>query len=282
MKVTLFAPAVRWLLGTNWVVVSIALVMSVVTLGWVAWALHGPSVAIWLMGLPELDMTTSGQWGDTFGAFNALFGALGFTAVFATLLLQGAALKRQQDDLHLQRFEASFFELLGLLRELRSQITFRHSREYIKLTTTVDDTLTQSDAISAALLEMEFWLGPMEAGNFETIDQDEVSQTYEECVHRRNEAALAPYFRVMFTILRRISTDKVLDDEQRKEYGNLLRAQLTSEDIALAGYNALSTVSGNFIQYVKQFRLLRYVPEGTRRDRFIFHLGEEALSPRGD
>ena len=272
----------RWLQRTNWVVVSISFLMAVVSVGWVAWALHGPAIATWLIGKSEIDLASSGQWGDTFGAFNALFGALGFSAVFATLLIQGAALKRQQDDVHLQRFEGTFFELLGLLRELRSQITFRHSPEFIKLTATVDETFAQSAAIAAALREVEFWLSTMEAGEFGTIDSDEVGATYEKYVHRRNEAALAPYFRVMYTILRRISTDRVLTTDQRKEYGNLLRAQLTSDDIALAGYNSVSNVSGNLVDYVIEFRILRYLPPGARRDRFSFHLGAEALAPRGD
>lgn len=250
----------RWLRRTNWVTVSIALVMATVSVGWVAWAFHGPAIATWLLRKSSIDLASSGQWGDTYGAFNALFGALGFTAVFATLMVQGVALKRQQDDQHLQRFEGSFFELLGLLRELRSQITFRHTPEYIKLTTSVDDTFEKSAAIAAALREVEFWLGAMEAGDPTTIDISEVGATYEEYVHRKNEAALAPYFRVMYTILRRISIDRVLTLEQRKDYGNLLRAQLTSDDIALAGYNAVSSVSGDFVDYLIEFRILRYLP----------------------
>lgn len=273
--------AALWLARTNWVIVSIAFVMAFVSVGWVAWALHGPTLATWLMRRPTIDMSASGQWGDTFGAFNALFGALGFTAVFATLLVQGAALKRQQDELHAQRFESTYFELIRLLRELREQVVFHHSKEYETQIGRKNGMQQHPFAISGALREVEFWLGLMEGGNVALLSAGDVGLTYKSNVHAHNEAALGPYFRVMYTILKRISVDRVLSKQEKTDYGNLLRAQLTSDDIALAGYNALSDVSGNFVDYLKEFKLLAHLPEGTRRDRFLLHL-PEALARRND
>jgi len=74
----------------------------------------------------------AGQWGDTFGAINALFGGLAFSGVLATLLIQQRELTKQQEQIqsaelqqHLQRFDSTFFQLLMLLRDLRKEVRAR-------------------------------------------------------------------------------------------------------------------------------------------------------------
>jgi hypothetical protein len=54
-------------------------------------------------------------------------------------------------------------------------------------------------------------------------------------------------------MLRRIKDDPVLSPEEKVEYGNLLRSQLTGFEIALAGLNGLSKVSNDFSSLVKAF-----------------------------
>jgi hypothetical protein len=48
---------------------------------------------------------TSGTFGDTFGALNALFSGLAFTGVIVTILIQKSELKNQRTELQLQRTE---------------------------------------------------------------------------------------------------------------------------------------------------------------------------------
>lgn len=57
--------------------------------------------ALWSFG----DWQTRGQFGDTFGAANALFTGLAFVALIATLLLQRKDLELQREELRLQREE---------------------------------------------------------------------------------------------------------------------------------------------------------------------------------
>src|SRR5687768_11681898 len=68
-----------------------------------------------------------GQFGDMFGAINALFSGLAFAGIIITILLQGRELalqrnelsltrkefKQQNETLWLQRFENTFFNLLS-------------------------------------------------------------------------------------------------------------------------------------------------------------------------
>ena len=99
---------------------------SVAAIAWTVWGTYGHEVAAFLSADPDVE---SGPWGDTFGALNTLFGAIGFITVAFTLVAQRTALALQQQefaetrrDQHVQRFEETFFELLGLMRELRGHI----------------------------------------------------------------------------------------------------------------------------------------------------------------
>lgn len=64
--------------------------------------------AVWLvyLGLVYVEFPTwseRGQFGDAFGALNALFSGFAFAAIFVTLLLQGRQLLKQDEQLALQR-----------------------------------------------------------------------------------------------------------------------------------------------------------------------------------
>src|SRR5690349_1681956 len=74
---------------------------------WVVWASKASTISRLLVGAD--DLAGVGQWGDSFGALNALFSGLAFIAVLATLRSQARALKNQQEDQHRQRFDTTFF-----------------------------------------------------------------------------------------------------------------------------------------------------------------------------
>jgi hypothetical protein len=69
----------------------------------------------------------------------------------------------------------------------------------------------------------------------------------------------------MYTILHRVETDNFLSDDEKHKYGNLLRSQLNSYELAMVGLNGLSPVSKDFGQLIIKFHLLKYLPPGSRR-----------------
>ncbi|TIT68738.1 MAG: hypothetical protein E5W90_00035 [Mesorhizobium sp.] len=62
---------------------------------WLVWALH-PFLARRM--LIPWEATLVGQWGDSFGALNALMSTLAFAAVFYTLRLQQRQINEAQRD----------------------------------------------------------------------------------------------------------------------------------------------------------------------------------------
>ncbi len=96
---------------------------------------------IWISNWPLEEK--KGEFGDTFGALNALFAGLAFAGVIYAILLQQRELKLQREELELQRkeledtraeikgqketlqkqnFESSFFQLLGMHSEIVNSI----------------------------------------------------------------------------------------------------------------------------------------------------------------
>lgn len=145
--------------------------VAVCALVWGAWANHGAEWAVsWTVDASDRQLTRAAQWGDSFGAINALTSGFGFTVVFFTLRIQARALRDQAADLHKQRFESSFFELLKLMRELRQQVQFHHSQDLIaergrgmspdrieKLKSRLSEKRTDLPAFDAIVMEYAYW-----------------------------------------------------------------------------------------------------------------------------
>lgn len=261
---------------------------------WIVWFLH-PFLARRM--LIPWDAETVGQWGDTFGALNALMSTLAFCAVFYTIRLQQRQIDETQRDQHIQRFESSYFELLRLFREARAAIKFDHSEEYrmsrgglsaaarnyIKETrpfghASVSVTHQGDDAFKAAMLELRYWMRTLGIAN--NPNKKVLVQTYIKRIHDRHEGSLGPYFRLMYTILQRISEDEKLTAPEKARYGNLLRSQISSYEASIAGFNGLSPVSKDFSRLITEFRLLKYLPSGVSRRVLESHYPEEAFIAR--
>lgn len=268
-----------------WIV--FALVIAAIVSAGVGWALFSDKIFEEFFG--NADLARVGQWGDSFGPFNALISTFGFSAVLATLILQSRSVRDQARDLHRQRFESSFFELLKLMRELRNEVEFRFSKEYSDsrnairstsvsfLSKTVGIKKTGHGGIVAAVQEIRHWLGK----EISRPDLKEfLTEVYLKRVHRRSESSLGPYFRIIYTILMRLRENDILSAREKIQYGNLIRSQLTSHEITLLAINGLAPISKDLSSLLIEFRMLKYMPEGTMRRALENTYPQEAFMAR--
>lgn len=113
-------------------------------------------------------------------------------------------------------------------------------------------------------------------------DEHPVGAFYAEKLHRMNEDHLGPYFRIIYSMLRRISEASFLNDEEKIAYGNLLRSQLTSTELFVIGVNGLAHVSGDLRGYLEEFRMFKYLPRNAEMVPLTFntygHAFERGLS----
>lgn len=247
---------------------------------WLIWARGGVNFAnqqlLWQGG----DPAAAGQWGDTFGAFNALFGALGFAAVLATLWAQSIALAEQRADLHRQRFESTYFELLKMLREARDEVRFLHTNTYLQNAPSSNITHEEHAAFRAAYREIRFWVRrDLEVQPLSAVN---LAQIYSRRVHSRYESTFGAYFRLLYSMLDRVANEKQLSEFEKNNLGNLVRGQLTSFEAILCGCNGLADFSKDFDRFVIRFRLLKYARRGMVFDELHRHYPAAAFEGRDD
>ena len=268
--------------------ILLTFLVALLILGWGYWSDTSHFIAsYWTQGVSDQAIARAGQWGDSFGAFNAFVSAIAFATVAATLMIQSKALKDQAQDLHRERFESTFFELLHLTRELRKEVTYRYSADYKKLRSAGSSSFkiiglssTRSDisAFQAANLEIVFWLRQNKVADSPQVD--DVVNIYMKRVHSSNEATLGRYFRIIYTILFRIYNDNKLEDNEKIRYANLLRSQLSSYEILLLAANGLCPVSKDMRKYIVHFRMLKYMAGAANRRRYTILYGDEAFAER--
>lgn len=216
-----------------------------------------------------------GTWGDSFGAFNAAVSSLAFLGIIATLVLQERGLEETVSDQHRQRFDASFFELLRLQREARSELIFANTievevaRKNGKYTTfspaTMGNVPTSGTLtpIVAAVVEIHYRL--VKKPGMKKVRLNDIVFAYMRYVHSVSESTIAPYYRLIYSILSRIREDPVLTYQEKARYGNLVRSQLSSDEILLLAINSLAPISADMKSLVTEFRMLKYLPRSSMR-----------------
>lgn len=206
------------------------------------------------------------QWGETFGALNALFAALAFVGVVSTLWLQRNEFATNLNEQHRQRFESHFFQLLALLRELRKEVKAPAEGRSLEGSEALKRIFDQS---TSAL--------PQSSTNASKAD---VAAAFARITKVDTENQLGPYFRITYSILRRTSEDPVLSHAEKANYGNLVRSQLSTAEIGLMGLNGLTEHSNDFEIYLTEFRLLKYLPEGPLRNQLQRFYPRKAFEAR--
>jgi uncharacterized membrane protein len=197
-----------------------------------------------------------GQFGDYVGGvLNPIFGFLSLIALLFTLRLQArelristqelrnsaVALEEQCAAMTHQNFETTFFQLLRLHNDIVQSIDLRSGGS---------KTLKGRDCFarfSSVLLEK------LRAHNvFE--DPSKLDIAYDD-VYKKYKNDLGHYFRLLYNLVKFIHNSEALD---KKFYSNLVRAQLSSEELNLLFVNCLSDKGREkFKPLVEEYALLK-------------------------
>ena len=228
---------------------------------------------IWISGwFSELE---KGKFGDTFGALNALFAGLAFAGVIYAILLQQKELALQRKELKLQRktleateveirgqkeqlqaqnqtlqkqnFESSFFQLLNLHSEIVNSIVIpiRHT-EY-----------SGRKSFGHMLSRLKhFYNNPHPPNrNFEDFNAP-----YEQ-FFASYQPYVGHYFRHLYNVVKFVDQSDFLKEfKAKKFYTNLIRAQLSSDELGLLFYNCLSDRGAKFKDLVEKYALFEDMP----------------------
>jgi hypothetical protein len=263
------------------------------------WWIVGPAMILWTLWLiqypifniigVEWKADKLGPWGDTFGVLNALFSAGAFTGAFYAILQQQRQIKdarEYQDKInndarieqHRQKFETYFLELLKLLREMRDEVTFNDSLS--SLNPTASFLAGTEHRGPAAFREAWVALNRSFQSRGALPDRAEAGRIYNDLIQKGFEAQFSPYFRLLYTILNDLNEDNFVSEDYKLKYARLLRSQLTSNELVLAGINGLSPISKDFSVLLTHYRMFKYIPPGPRLRTLRYYYEEEAFSSR--
>jgi hypothetical protein len=219
-----------------------------------------------------------GQVGDLFGGINALFAALAGAGVFwagylqhRTLVTTRVALAdektrfdKQQREEHArynrQQFEATYFQLLALLRDLLQTLNLQHYNADGG-PMTVEWVIDFSLDIGPGDLRAYAGSGPTDVA----AKWKDVCERADRFVLAKNAAQLSPLFRTVYEIFDHVRQMELTEPELAHKYANITKAQLTDPMLVLFAFYALVDSTKPLTDTIERFHLL----EPFARHRYV-------------
>ena len=249
------------------------LVGTIIIIGMCIWG-------IWIFPKLVSSVSVRGRWGDSFGVVTALFTGLAFVILIWTLHVQKDELRLQREEirgqketLQKQSFESSFFQLLNMHSEIVNSMVIRKGidgeyfgRECFGYMLKEFKSIYESDMINDELsgVVLEGALKGAQKGKLDVTE--ELRQLIEERVREKYEnffvayqAYVGHYFRHMYHAIKFVDRSDQ-EAETKKFYTNLIRAQLSSNELDLLFYHGLSDRGTEFGPLVKKYDFFEDFP----------------------
>lgn len=223
-----------------------------------------------ILQIPQLfagfDFSQTGTFGDSWGALTSLFSALGFFGVLWTLKTQNESIRRVEKENNRKEinnirrdFENSFFNMLNLL-----QVIINDMRVKNKITKDV-----KAEGRAIFLYFFKFFKSEMiRKGCFRVSNKDSeqikfrmvevIGNQYTQHFQDKSQN-LSHYYRFLFNTFKFID-DAEIDDESKKKYANILRAQISNYELIMLFYNSLSVDGEKFRYYFAKYEILDNLP----------------------
>ncbi len=184
-----------------------------------------------------------GAVGDFFGGvLNPIFSFLAFIALLITIILQNQELALSRDELtksaealidqskaaNLQNFENTFFQMVHLHNDIVNSMSISDP----------DDANTGIVGRHCFQEYYQYFLSHISKANQEHSGEGalEVVDKGFDSFLIENQASVGHYFRNLFTLVDFVDKSTI---ENKKHYTNMIRAQLSSYELALLFYNCL-------------------------------------------
>ena len=212
-------------------------------------------------------LTARGTFGDMFGAVNALFSGLAFAGLIIAIYMQRKELEYQREELELtrkefqkqtkefeeqnknlaiQRFENTFFSMVKLLNSIIDSISFEEviygavggfNTAQLQYMSPAQRTRNNNGREVFTCFRKQL---VVELKNITSIENfsDKVSEFF---LHHPYSADnyIGHYFKVIYSILKQIDQNKSLNFDEKKSYSNMLRSQLSCDELFLLFCNCL-------------------------------------------
>lgn len=270
----------KWLL----ILVLFSVSVAIILIGLYFWKFSGFRLYFWEYLSEKKDEW--GQFGDYVGGIlNPLFSLIALCALLYTIQLQSKemhdstlqlqksakALELQNNVLVRQQFETTFFQMLTLFNEIIDSIetTAPVYEDKYEMDGYGQGHLIHQEEVDNKVIKgrkcfNEFYERLKNEyhhnhnyGNGVKDERMRINELYKS-FYREHQYDLGHYFRTLYNIIKFVKNSNVHD---KHFYTNLVRAQLSSQELLLLFYNALSDLGNEkFKPLIEEFALLKTVP----------------------
>lgn len=174
--------------------------------------------------------------------------------------------KEQSETFKIQRFENTFFQMVNLYNEITTNLQSAFGSEKyekrdvlrnyaVQLSQNFDNYLKsyKSDEFGGYIFDNE--IEPTKLQDIENL----VHEIYQNFHFKLTKQQLSNYFRTVYHIFKFIYKSNLLYKQDKQFYANIIRAQLSSDELFLIFYNSIQDGLGypNFLYLINQFDILQ-------------------------
>jgi hypothetical protein len=221
-----------------------------------------------------------GQFGDQFGAVNALFSGFAFAGIIFTILLQRSDLAETRSSMSQERFDGTFFQLMNLHMNITEKVVSFGARgkeafvafqgvlkgkdadfeSFCALSKLSRDRIRQiidnrtvatgqyselNDAdVNNLLVSLANGVGALYnyLDNDINMHENKVVVAYTKAAEARIDD-FAHYFRNLYNILKFIDETAQVEAPEKKRYAKFLRSQLSEAELVVLFYNSIAQIN---------------------------------------
>jgi hypothetical protein len=248
----------------------------------------------------NIDFQLLGPFGDfVAGTTVPILTLISFLAIVATLLMQQEQIKIQSDQLEIQTIELK--NSIAEMKETRKEFEEQNKTLSIQR---FENTFFQMISLHNQIVESLHYKdnytnekGRSSFSHFFIRYRDKFNDVNISIYHKSKEEIvkirysyvkffevyddqLGHYFRNLFRIIKFIDETNIIDEHEKKRYTGIIRAQLSSTELALLLYNALNIKGTSFIPLIRKYNLLDNLNTNSlvKKEHFEIYKQEESIS----
>jgi len=200
-----------------------------------------------------------GQLGDfSGGILGPIFALISILLLIKTLNQQQNVTKENKILTETQRFNDLFFELVNLYQEQTKELQDTEICEVTEngKTRNVTFNCNNKDFFDINKRKAQKNFKPQAS----YLKNTRLAQNAYSTFYLEHKSKLAIYYRTLYRIFDLIHNSKTLEEDSRKEYAKIVRAQLTESELFFLRYNALTYYGENFIVLLNRYNILKHLP----------------------
>jgi hypothetical protein len=196
----------------------------------------------------------SDDWGS-FGAYvsgiaGTVIALTTLVALAITLALQARELERARHAAARQIFDSTFFHLMERFNEVLISVSAQRLNEE-----TGEHEPLQGRVAIGAIYSSMIKTYPVDAGPDVRASIVQMFTPY----YGVHESVLGPYFRTLYHVFKFIDGQQELDDQEKIDYANIARAQLSRYELGLMFYDCVTDYGAKFKPLIEKYGILKHL-----------------------